>query len=147
VREELSKYISEQPCPECHGARLNKAAQRVRGRPPLPDLVVLPIDEALKFFSELSLPGWRGEIADEDRQGNRRTPRLPGRRGPGLPDPGAQADTLSGGEAQRIRLASQIGAGLVGVMYVLDEPSIGLHQRDNDRLLGTLTACATSATR
>ncbi|WP_368564478.1 excinuclease ABC subunit UvrA [Pseudoxanthomonas sp. UTMC 1351] len=140
VREELAKYISEQPCPTCGGARLNKAARNVFvSERPLPDLVVLPVDEALKFFRELSLPGWRGEIAAKivkeiaERLGF-------------LVDVGLdyltlerKADTLSGGEAQRIRLASQIGAGLVGVMYVLDEPSIGLHQRDNERLLGTLT--------
>ena len=140
MREELSKYISEQPCPECHGARLNKAARNVFvADRPLPELVVLPIDEALKFFSELSLPGWRGEIAAK-------IVKEIGERLGFLVDVGLdyltlerKADTLSGGEAQRIRLASQIGAGLVGVMYVLDEPSIGLHQRDNERLLGTLT--------
>ncbi|MEJ1095871.1 MULTISPECIES: excinuclease ABC subunit UvrA [unclassified Pseudoxanthomonas] len=140
VREELAKYISEQPCPTCGGARLNKSARNVFvADRPLSDLVVLPVDEALKFFRELSLPGWRGEIAAKivkeiaERLGF-------------LVDVGLdyltlerKADTLSGGEAQRIRLASQIGAGLVGVMYVLDEPSIGLHQRDNERLLGTLT--------
>ncbi len=114
---------------------------------PLPELVVLPIDEALKFFSELSLPGWRGEIAAK-------IVKEIGERLGFLVDVGLdyltlerKADTLSGGEAQRIRLASQIGAGLVGVMYVLDEPSIGLHQRDNERLLGTSPACATWATR
>jgi len=140
VREELAKYVSERPCPECKGARLNKAARNVFvADRPLPDLVVLPIDEALKFFRELSLPGWRGEIAAK-------IVKEIGERLGFLVDVGLdyltlerKADTLSGGEAQRIRLASQIGAGLVGVMYVLDEPSIGLHQRDNERLLGTLT--------
>ncbi|KRG38364.1 ABC-ATPase UvrA [Stenotrophomonas panacihumi] len=140
VQEELGKYISERACPDCHGARLNKAARNVFvADRPLPDLVVLPVDEALNFFKHLHLPGWRGEIAAKivkeiaERLGF-------------LVDVGLdyltlerKADTLSGGEAQRIRLASQIGAGLVGVMYVLDEPSIGLHQRDNERLLGTLT--------
>ena len=140
VREELAKYISSRPCPECKGARLNKAARNVFvADRPLPEIAVLPIDEAKRFFGELSLPGWRGEIATKivkeisERLGF-------------LVDVGLdyltlerKADTLSGGEAQRIRLASQIGAGLVGVMYVLDEPSIGLHQRDNERLLGTLT--------
>ena len=119
--------------PECHGARLNKAARNVFvADRPLPELVVLPIDEALKFFSELSLPGWRGEIAAK-------IVKEIGERLGFLVDVGLdyltlerKADTLSGGEAQRIRLASQIGAGLVGVMYVLDEPSIGLHQRDNE---------------
>ncbi|TQM17882.1 excinuclease ABC subunit A [Pseudoxanthomonas sp. 3HH-4] len=140
VREELAKYISDRPCPDCQGARLNKSARNVFvADRPLPSLVVLPVDEALAFFRSLDLPGWRGEIATKivkeiaERLGF-------------LVDVGLdyltlerKADTLSGGEAQRIRLASQIGAGLVGVMYVLDEPSIGLHQRDNERLLGTLT--------
>ncbi|MEL1263938.1 excinuclease ABC subunit UvrA [Pseudoxanthomonas putridarboris] len=140
VREELAKYISDRPCPDCEGARLNKSARNVFvADRPLPSLVVLPVDEALAFFRSLNLPGWRGEIAGKivkeiaERLGF-------------LVDVGLdyltlerKADTLSGGEAQRIRLASQIGAGLVGVMYVLDEPSIGLHQRDNERLLGTLT--------
>ena len=139
VREELAKYISDRPCPDCGGARLNKSARNVFvADRPLPSLVVLPVDEALAFFRGLDLPGWRGEIAAKivkeiaERLGF-------------LVDVGLdyltlerKADTLSGGEAQRIRLASQIGAGLVGVMYVLDEPSIGLHQRDNDRLIGTL---------
>jgi len=140
VREELSKYISERPCTECGGARLNAAARNVFvAERPLPDIVVMPIDEALKFFSTLELPGWRGEIAVK-------IVKEIGDRLKFLVDVGLdyltlerKADSLSGGEAQRIRLASQIGAGLVGVMYVLDEPSIGLHQRDNERLLGTLT--------
>ena len=140
VQEELGKYISERACPECGGARLNRAARNVFvADRPLPDLVVLPIDEALSFFRDLDLPGWRGEIAAKIvKEINERLGFLV--------DVGLdyltlerKADTLSGGEAQRIRLASQIGAGLVGVMYVLDEPSIGLHQRDNERLLGTLT--------
>ena len=140
VQEELGKYISEQPCPECGGARLNRAARNVFvADRALPELVVLPIDDALAFFSGLQLPGWRGEIATKIvKEINERLGFLV--------DVGLdyltlerKADTLSGGEAQRIRLASQIGAGLVGVMYVLDEPSIGLHQRDNERLLGTLT--------
>ncbi|GAB3313633.1 excinuclease ABC subunit UvrA [Luteimonas notoginsengisoli] len=140
VREELSKYISERPCPECGGARLNAAARNVFvADRPLPELVVLPIDQALAFFGQMQLPGWRGEIAAKIVKEIRERLTF-------LVDVGLdyltlerKADTLSGGEAQRIRLASQIGAGLVGVMYVLDEPSIGLHQRDNERLLGTLT--------
>jgi len=140
VREELSKYISERPCPDCGGARLNAAARNVFvADRPLPELVVLPIDEALAFFGSMQLPGWRGEIAAKIVKEIRERLTF-------LVDVGLdyltlerKADTLSGGEAQRIRLASQIGAGLVGVMYVLDEPSIGLHQRDNERLLGTLT--------
>ncbi len=140
VREELTKYISERPCTDCGGARLNRAARNVFvADKPLPDIVVLPIDEALAFFGQLTLPGWRGEIAAKIVKEIRERLSF-------LVDVGLdyltlerKADTLSGGEAQRIRLASQIGAGLVGVMYVLDEPSIGLHQRDNERLLGTLT--------
>lgn len=140
VREELSKYISDRPCTECGGARLNASARNVFvAERSVADIVILPIDAALRFFEELSLPGWRGEIASKIVK--EITDRLRF-----LVDVGLdyltlerKADTLSGGEAQRIRLASQIGAGLVGVMYVLDEPSIGLHQRDNERLLGTLT--------
>ncbi|MCI4566783.1 excinuclease ABC subunit UvrA [Lysobacter sp. CFH 32150] len=140
VREELAKFISERPCPDCGGARLNRSARNVFvADKPLPEIVVLPVDEALAFFGELSLAGWRGEIAVKIVKEIRDRLRF-------LVDVGLdyltlerKADTLSGGEAQRIRLASQIGAGLVGVMYVLDEPSIGLHQRDNERLLGTLT--------
>ena len=140
VREELAKYISERACTDCGGARLNRAARNVFvADRPLSSIVVLPIDEALDFFSALSLAGWRGEIATKIVKEIRERLTF-------LVDVGLdyltlerKADTLSGGEAQRIRLASQIGAGLVGVMYVLDEPSIGLHQRDNERLLGTLT--------
>lgn len=140
VREELARYISEQPCPECGGARLNRAARNVFvADRALPEIAVLPVDQALAFFTGLKLAGWRGEIAT-------RIVKEIGERLGFLIDVGLdyltlerKADTLSGGEAQRIRLASQIGAGLVGVMYVLDEPSIGLHQRDNERLLGTLT--------
>ena len=140
VREELSKYISERPCPDCAGARLNRQARNVFvADKPLPEIAVLPIDACLRFFDTLALPGWRGEIATKIVKEIRERLGF-------LVDVGLdylslerKADSLSGGEAQRIRLASQIGAGLVGVMYVLDEPSIGLHQRDNERLLGTLT--------
>ncbi|TWI10537.1 excinuclease ABC subunit UvrA [Aerolutibacter ruishenii] len=140
VREELAKYISERACTDCGGARLNRAARNVFvADRPLPDIVVMPVDEALAFFRSLNLPGWRGEVAAK-------IVKEIGDRLRFLVDVGLdyltlerKADSLSGGEAQRIRLASQIGAGLVGVMYVLDEPSIGLHQRDNERLLGTLT--------
>ncbi|WP_407352246.1 excinuclease ABC subunit UvrA [Luteimonas sp. R10] len=139
VREELSKYISERACPDCGGARLNRSARNVFvADRPLPEIVVLPIGEALAFFGQMTLPGWRGEIAAKIVKEIRERLNF-------LVDVGLdyltlerKADTLSGGEAQRIRLASQIGAGLVGVMYVLDEPSIGLHQRDNARLLDTL---------
>jgi excinuclease ABC subunit A len=140
VREELTKFINERPCPDCGGARLNRAARNVFvAERPLPDIALMPIDDALAFFRNLKLPGWRGEIAEKIvKEINERLGFLV--------DVGLdyltlerKSDTLSGGEAQRIRLASQIGAGLVGVMYVLDEPSIGLHQRDNERLLATLT--------
>ena len=140
VREELAKYISERPCPDCGGARLNRSARNVFvADRPISELVILPIDEALAFFGGLTLPGWRGEVAIK-------IVKEIGDRLKFLVDVGLdyltlerKAGSLSGGEAQRIRLASQIGAGLVGVLYVLDEPSIGLHQRDNERLLGTLT--------
>jgi len=140
VREELARFISTHACPECNGTRLNFAARNVFiAERSLPSLVVLSIDEALAFFSHLKLPGWRGEIAE--RIIKEICQRLTFLLDVGLDYLSLErkADTLSGGEAQRIRLASQIGAGLVGVMYVLDEPSIGLHQRDNERLLGTLT--------
>ncbi|MBW8367607.1 MAG: excinuclease ABC subunit UvrA [Arenimonas sp.] len=140
VKEELAKFISNRACPDCGGARLNRSARNVFvAERNLSQLTLLPVDESLAFFSTLSLPGWRGEIATKIVKEIRDRLRF-------LVDVGLdyltlerKADSLSGGEAQRIRLASQIGAGLVGVMYVLDEPSIGLHQRDNERLLGTLT--------
>ncbi len=140
VREELAKFISERPCPACNGQRLNRAARHVFvAGSNMHSITSLPVDRTLAFFSELTLPGWRGEIAAKIVKEIRERLRF-------LVDVGLdyltlerQADSLSGGEAQRIRLASQIGAGLVGVMYVLDEPSIGLHQRDNERLLATLT--------
>ncbi|MEO7431571.1 MAG: excinuclease ABC subunit UvrA [Dokdonella sp.] len=139
VREELAKYISDRPCPDCGGQRLNRSARNVFvSDRNLPALTALPIDQSLAFFKTLKLAGWRGEIAVKIVKEIRERLHF-------LVDVGLdyltldrQADSLSGGEAQRIRLASQIGAGLVGVMYVLDEPSIGLHQRDNERLLGTL---------
>ncbi len=139
VREELRKYISVRACPDCDGARLNRSARSVSvGERTLPEISALSVRAALEFADTLSLPGWRGEIAARIIKEIRERLRF-------LVDVGLDyltlertADTLSGGEAQRIRLASQIGAGLVGVMYVLDEPSIGLHQRDNARLLATL---------
>ncbi|MBN8480424.1 MAG: excinuclease ABC subunit UvrA [Xanthomonadales bacterium] len=139
VREEIAKFISPRACPDCGGQRLNPSARNVFvGDSNLPALSALPIGQSLGWFEQLVLPGWRGEIAVKIVKEIRERLRF-------LVDVGLdyltldrQADSLSGGEAQRIRLASQIGAGLVGVMYVLDEPSIGLHQRDNERLLGTL---------
>ncbi|SFF58553.1 Excinuclease ABC subunit A [Fontimonas thermophila] len=139
VREELAKYLSQKPCPECHGERLNRAARHVFvAGYSLPQLTALSVREAKAFFASLTLPGHKNEIASKIVK------EISARLG-FLDDVGLDyltlarsAETLSGGEAQRIRLASQIGAGLVGVMYVLDEPSIGLHQRDNERLLATL---------
>jgi excinuclease ABC subunit A len=139
VREELSKYLSNQPCPDCGGTRLNRAARNVFvAERNLPELARLAVADALSFSLDLKLEGWRGEIAGK-------IIKEIGERLRFLSDVGLDyltldrsADTLSGGEAQRIRLASQIGSGLVGCMYILDEPSIGLHQRDNDRLLLTL---------
>ncbi|MFZ5594498.1 MAG: excinuclease ABC subunit UvrA [Pseudomonadota bacterium] len=139
VREELARYLSTQPCPECGGARLRREARYVYvGGKSLPEVVTLPVGRAREFFGGLVLPGWRGEIAVKIVK--EVSQRLDFLVNVGLDYLTLErsADTLSGGEAQRIRLASQIGAGLVGVMYVLDEPSIGLHQRDNERLLNTL---------
>ncbi len=140
VREELSRYISSQSCPACHGQRLNREARHVFiGGHNLPDIASWSIQRSLDFFEALALPGWRGEIAAKILKEVRERLQFLVNVGLDYLTLDRQADTLSGGEAQRIRLASQIGAGLVGVMYVLDEPSIGLHQRDNDRLLATLT--------
>ena len=140
VREELSKYISDQPCPDCDGQRLNRSARNVFvADHALPSLTHRSIDDTLAFFDTLALGGWRGEIAAKIVKEIRERLTFLNDVGLNYLTLDRQADTLSGGEAQRIRLASQIGAGLVGVMYVLDEPSIGLHQRDNERLLGTLT--------
>ena len=140
VKEELSKFVSMRECPECKGSRLNRSARHVLvGDKNLTDISRLSIDICTRFFEDLKVAGWRGEIAVKIVKEILERLKF-------LIDVGLdylslerKADTLSGGEAQRIRLASQIGAGLVGVMYVLDEPSIGLHQRDNERLLGTLT--------
>jgi excinuclease ABC subunit A len=136
VREELARYLSTQPCPACGGTRLNLAARHVfiDGHN-LPRVAGLPVGESLALFEALTLPGARGEIAAKIQKEIAQRLRF-------LVDVGLDyltldrsAETLSGGEAQRIRLASQIGAGLVGVMYILDEPSIGLHQR-------TMPGCA-----
>jgi len=140
VREELARYLSHHPCPACHGARLSEAARHIFvADRNLPSLCALPVGECLAWFEGLILPGRRGEIGARINQEIATRLRF-------LTDVGLDyltlarsAETLSGGEGQRIRLASQIGAGLVGVMYILDEPSIGLHQRDNARLLKTLT--------
>ena len=140
VREELAKYLSTQACPGCRGTRLRREARNVFVQDEsLPELVKLPVEKSLAYFQRLELPGRRGEIAAKILK--EICDRLSFLVNVGLNylTLDRSADTLSGGEAQRIRLASQIGAGLVGVMYILDEPSIGLHQRDNERLLNTLT--------
>jgi excinuclease ABC subunit A len=139
VKEELAKYLTSRPCPECRGARLNRAARHVFvADESLPALTALPIRKAVEFFDRLTLTGRRGEVAAKIVKEICERLRFLVNVGLNYLSLDRGADTLSGGEAQRIRLASQVGAGLVGVMYVLDEPSIGLHQRDNQRLLDTL---------
>jgi excinuclease ABC subunit A len=138
-RDELSKMMTHAPCPDCQGSRLNMAARHVFiGETRLPELVRLPIGECHAFFDDLNLPGRRQEIADKILKEIQARLGFLVNVGLDYLSLDRSAETLSGGEAQRIRLASQIGAGLVGVMYILDEPSIGLHQRDNERLLKTL---------
>jgi excinuclease ABC subunit A len=139
VKEELSKYLGSKPCPDCGGTRLNVAARHVfvAGRN-IAEVTALSVGRALEFFRALTLAGWRGTIAVKIQK--EIVDRLGFLSNVGLDylTLDRSAETLSGGEAQRIRLASQVGSGLVGVMYILDEPSIGLHQRDNQRLLDTL---------
>ena len=140
VREELSKYISTKPCPTCEGQRLNREARHVFiDGTNLPTITAWTIERCLKFFDGLQLAGRKGEIATKIVKEVHERLQFLVNVGLDYLTLDRQADSLSGGEAQRIRLASQIGAGLVGVMYILDEPSIGLHQRDNARLLATLT--------
>ncbi len=139
VREELAKYLSQRPCPRCHGTRLGQAARTVfiDGHM-IADITAMPVGQAQTFFNDLQLSGQRGTVAEKIvREISQRLNFLVNV-GLDYLSLARSANTLSGGETQRIRLASQIGAGLVGVMYVLDEPSIGLHQRDNQRLLDTL---------
>ncbi|MDP6674283.1 MAG: excinuclease ABC subunit UvrA, partial [Gammaproteobacteria bacterium] len=139
VREELAKYLSVQECPNCHGTRLNTAARNVFiSDRSIPEITSMSISQALAFFDDLKLTGWRGEVAAKIFKEIRDRLKFLGDVGLEYLSLDRSAETLSGGEAQRIRLASQIGSGLVGVMYILDEPSIGLHQRDNRRLLNTL---------
>ncbi|AVI61772.1 excinuclease ABC subunit UvrA [Halomonas sp. GFAJ-1] len=139
VRDDLAKYIAVQPCATCSGSRLRKESRHVYvDDHTIADIVRLPIGEAWRYFADLSLPGRKGEIADKIVSEIHARLEFLVNVGLDYLNLERSADTLSGGEAQRIRLASQIGAGLVGVMYILDEPSIGLHQRDNDRLLKTL---------
>ena len=140
VRDDLSQYISTRACPDCHGSRLNRSARNVFiAEQTLPEIVTYPIAECLKYFETLELAGARGEIASKILKEIRDRLTFLVNVGLDYLTLDRKADSLSGGEAQRIRLASQIGAGLVGVMYILDEPSIGLHQRDNERLIATLT--------
>ncbi|HHE0547636.1 TPA: excinuclease ABC subunit UvrA [Vibrio parahaemolyticus] len=140
VREELAKYISTKSCSSCGGTRLRLEARNVFiADTTLPEIVELSIADALIFFQTLKLEGQRAQIAEKVMKEINDRLQFLVNVGLNYLNLSRSAETLSGGEAQRIRLASQIGAGLVGVMYVLDEPSIGLHQRDNERLLKTLT--------
>lgn len=139
VREELARYLTTRKCPECEGTRLCQDARHVFvDNRVLPEITELPVGDAWDYFNQLTFTGARGKIADKILKELRDRLRFLVDVGLNYLTLNRSADTLSGGEAQRIRLASQIGAGLVGVMYILDEPSIGLHQRDNDRLLRTL---------
>jgi excinuclease ABC subunit A len=140
VREELSKYVSTAACNACQGTRLCADARSVFvDERTLPSITELPVGEAYAYFEALEMEGRQGEIADKILKELRARYQFLVDVGLNYLTLNRSAETLSGGEAQRIRLASQIGAGLVGVMYILDEPSIGLHQRDNERLLRTLT--------
>ncbi|HMN93263.1 MAG TPA: excinuclease ABC subunit UvrA, partial [Hydrogenophaga sp.] len=143
VREELSRYRSTHPCPECGGTRLRKEARHVfigdgEQRQPIYKVSHITLGEALAYFQRLQLQGTKADIAARVVNEIRQRLKFLNDVGLNYLSLDRSAETLSGGEAQRIRLASQIGSGLTGVMYVLDEPSIGLHQRDNDRLIGTL---------
>ena len=139
VREELARYLNSQPCPACEGARIRREAQFVFvGGETLHAISRMPLHDAVRFFDDLVLAGQRASIAEKVVKEIRARLQFLINVGLDYLSLDRSADTLSGGEAQRIRLASQIGSGLTGVMYVLDEPSIGLHQRDNDRLLATL---------
>lgn len=140
VREELARYLSQQLCVDCQGTRLCEAARYVFvANHTLPQITALSIKHASQFFAQLQLSGQKGEIANKILKEVQERLEFLNNVGLEYLTLARSAETLSGGEAQRIRLASQIGAGLVGVMYILDEPSIGLHQRDNQRLLDTLT--------
>ena len=139
VREDLSKFLSSQACPDCAGTRLRKDARFVFVQGiSLPQITEMTVTKAVEYFANLQLSGKRATIADKVLKELQERLKFLEDVGLNYLTLNRSAETLSGGEAQRIRLASQIGAGLVGVMYILDEPSIGLHQRDNDRLLSTL---------
>ncbi len=139
VREELAKYLSSQSCPDCSGTRLKRDARfvLVKGKN-LPEITGMTVAQSADYFNKLKLAGTRAKIAEKILKELQDRLKFLIDVGLNYLTLNRSADTLSGGEAQRIRLASQIGAGLVGVMYILDEPSIGLHQRDNSRLLNTL---------
>ena len=139
VREELTKFMATSDCPDCGGTRLRKSARNVFvDNKRIEDIVSMPVGQCYDYFEALDLPGRQGEIAEKIIKEIRDRFCFLVDVGLNYLSLNRSAETLSGGEAQRIRLASQIGAGLVGVMYILDEPSIGLHQRDNERLLNTL---------
>ncbi len=139
VREELAKYLSSQPCPDCGGTRLRRDARYVLIQGiNLPSITEMTVTQALEYFNYLKLTGKRAKIAEKVLKELQNRLKFLVDVGLNYLNLSRSAETLSGGEGQRIRLASQIGAGLVGVMYILDEPSIGLHQRDNNRLLNTL---------
>ncbi|PCH64034.1 MAG: excinuclease ABC subunit A [SAR86 cluster bacterium] len=139
VREELAKYLSSQSCPDCNGTRLNSDARHVMIKGTnLPTITDMTVSQSAQYFNTLKLKGKRAKIAEKILKELQDRLKFLVDVGLNYLTLNRSADTLSGGEAQRIRLASQIGAGLVGVMYILDEPSIGLHQRDNGRLLKTL---------
>lgn len=139
VRDDLAQYLSNAACDACKGSRLNELARNVKVvNCTLPEVTAMAIGDAESYYQQLKLEGAKGEIADKIFKEIRERLHFLVSVGLNYLSLSRSADTLSGGEAQRIRLASQIGAGLMGVMYVLDEPSIGLHQRDNDRLLKTL---------
>lgn len=140
VRDELTKFLTTRSCENCNGSRLRTEARNVFvDDRPLHEITALTVRDAVDYYSKLKLTGTQAEIGDKIFKEIRERLHFLADVGLGYLNLNRSADTLSGGEAQRIRLASQIGAGLVGVMYVLDEPSIGLHQRDNERLLSTLT--------
>ena len=140
VKDALSKFMSVKSCLNCHGTRLNEAARHVFIKNKnIADITKMNIDEALIFFQKLNIKGTRGEIASHIIKEIQERLLFLSNVGLNYLNLERSAETLSGGESQRIRLASQIGSGLVGVMYILDEPTIGLHQRDNERLIATLT--------
>ncbi|MFM8609585.1 MAG: excinuclease ABC subunit UvrA, partial [Burkholderiaceae bacterium] len=143
VREELGRLRSIQPCPSCHGTRLRAEARHVKvgeshSARTIAEIGQVTLSQCLDYFQQLQLPGAKGEIASKIVREIRLRLQFLNDVGLNYLSLSRSAETLSGGESQRIRLASQIGSGLTGVMYVLDEPSIGLHQRDNDRLIATL---------